>query len=57
MSFDLSNRQYSSYHSGLGSSLGMVIFGRVVTGVGGAGTSALVSLIILGIISGGRRFT
>jgi hypothetical protein len=45
------------YYSGLGSSLGLVIMGRVVTGIGGAGASALVSLIILGIVAVGANFT
>jgi MFS family permease len=34
--------------SGIGPSLGVVILGRVITGIGGAGANALVSLIILG---------
>jgi len=33
--------------SGIGSSFGIVILGRVIAGVGGAGASAVVSLIIL----------
>jgi MFS family permease len=34
--------------SGIGPSLSIVILGRVITGIGGAGANALVSLIILG---------
>jgi hypothetical protein len=34
--------------SGLANSLSLVVFGRVVAGIGGAGANALVSLIILG---------
>ena len=57
MSLGLPNRQHSSYYSGLGSSLGLIILGRVVTGIGGAGTNALVSLIILGMVAVGTNFT
>jgi hypothetical protein len=34
--------------SGIANSLALVVFGRVVAGIGGAGANALVSLIILG---------
>jgi hypothetical protein len=34
--------------SGIANSLSLVVFGRVVAGIGGAGANALVSLIILG---------
>lgn len=37
-------------NSGIGSTLSQVIYGRVVSGAGGAGMTALVSIVIAGML-------
>jgi hypothetical protein len=37
-------------NSGIGSTMGQVIYGRIVSGAGGAGMTALVSIVIAGML-------
>jgi hypothetical protein len=37
-------------NSGIGSTMGQVICGRIVSGAGGAGMTALVSIVITGML-------
>jgi len=45
----LRGRSRSDTNSGLGQSLGQVIVGRLIAGVGGAGINCLVSIVIAGM--------